>query len=79
MSAAYIEECKKKKKEELLYNSVEHVMHRGCLHGRYSIQIPVRIGVRFAAKGVQQVNFFSAEMYEETIVMGDSKRIGSPL
>jgi hypothetical protein len=35
--------------------------------------------VRFAAKGVQQVNFlfFVADMCKQTIVMGDRKRIGS--
>jgi hypothetical protein len=52
---------------------------RGCLHVRFSIRIPIRFGVRFAAKGVQQVIFcfFWLKMWKWTILMGDRKIIGS--
>jgi hypothetical protein len=52
---------------------------RGRLHVRFSIWIPVRFGVRFAAKSAQQVIFwvFLVKMCKQTIVMGDRKRIGS--
>jgi hypothetical protein len=55
-------------------------MVRGCLHVQFPIRIPIRFVVRFAAKGVQQVNFdfVFAEMCKQTIVKGDRKIIGSP-
>jgi hypothetical protein len=48
---------------------------------RFSIRIPIRFSVRFAAKDVKQVNFdfFLAEMCKQTIDMGNGKRIGSLL
>jgi hypothetical protein len=51
----------------------------GRLHVRFSTRIPIRFGVQFAAKGVEQVNFliFFSEICKQTIVMGDGKRIGS--
>jgi hypothetical protein len=46
---------------------------------QFSIKIPIRFGVRFAARGVQQVvfSFVLAEMCKQTIIMGERKRIGS--
>jgi hypothetical protein len=50
---------------------------RACLHLRFPIRIPIRLGVPLAAKGVKQVNFWFlfAEMCKQTIVMGARKRI----
>jgi hypothetical protein len=46
---------------------------------RFSINIPIQLGVQFAARGVKQVIFYfiMAEMCKHTIIMGDRKKIGS--
>jgi hypothetical protein len=46
---------------------------------RFSIRIPIRFGVRLAARGVQQVifSFVLVEICKQTIILGDRKRIGS--
>jgi hypothetical protein len=54
---------------------IKYNLVKGRLHVRFSKRIPVRFGVRFAAKGVKQV-IFLAEMSKQTIAMGNRKRIG---
>jgi hypothetical protein len=58
------------------HTRIDGSLLRVRLHVRFCVGIPVRIGVRFAAKGVHRV-FFFAELCEQTIVIGDRKRIGS--
>jgi heme/copper-type cytochrome/quinol oxidase subunit 3 len=61
-------------------NNVDNV-HQATFRGRLHVQFYVGIGVRFAAKGGEQGNFYDffllKYVYIQTIVMGVSRRIGS--